>query len=510
MVDYSKWDKLEVSDDSDIEVHPNVDKASFIKWKQRDIHEKRAQREAEIKGLNIQREMYTQLNKRVDSLLDNLDDTSIADETARNEYLASHFDKTEKCTMDDSQSEDAPTYNEMVEDLFTQVESDLKKEGTDPKEALAVIKKVKEHRQKTDAVLKQIGPKLQELEKERHEHITSSDYHTGFDSSFVNKAKKDAKTEDTKGVKTKAKTTTTSTITLNKPTVAQPSKPLSELGEDELLPETEAYANMSSENLTRCAGFLKSHPYIICEQQKDALLMRAFEEQLSGSPEDAKRDIRHSLEIQYLDDLFKGAEINHSGQPKSQLIDLFVSKVVQPNSPAYNVFEEDYQKTWNHIQERCKVLAQEQAKEPAEAQGVEQIQLRAMDPNTELIVQIPDDPKKLVFYNQVPDTMKKALQTGSLDKINEVFATLSVDEAEKILDLFDACGVIQVQALLDNEEQFDRLKEKYANEDAEGAAQTGQAAKEPPANFSTEVNSSTIQDDVQNLEITHSTSDVVD
>jgi cell division cycle protein 37 len=27
-MDYSKWDKLELSDDSDIEVHPNIDKKS--------------------------------------------------------------------------------------------------------------------------------------------------------------------------------------------------------------------------------------------------------------------------------------------------------------------------------------------------------------------------------------------------------------------------------------------------------------------------------------------------
>ena len=37
-LNYAKWDNLELSDDSDIEVHPNVDKKSFIRWKQRDIH----------------------------------------------------------------------------------------------------------------------------------------------------------------------------------------------------------------------------------------------------------------------------------------------------------------------------------------------------------------------------------------------------------------------------------------------------------------------------------------
>jgi len=37
-VDYSKWDKLEISDDEDIECHPNIDKASMIRWHQAALH----------------------------------------------------------------------------------------------------------------------------------------------------------------------------------------------------------------------------------------------------------------------------------------------------------------------------------------------------------------------------------------------------------------------------------------------------------------------------------------
>jgi cell division cycle protein 37 len=50
-LDYSKWDNLELSDDSDIEVHPNVDKRSMIKWKQEAIHRERAERKAKIEYL---------------------------------------------------------------------------------------------------------------------------------------------------------------------------------------------------------------------------------------------------------------------------------------------------------------------------------------------------------------------------------------------------------------------------------------------------------------------------
>ncbi|KAI8870515.1 hypothetical protein GQ42DRAFT_122185, partial [Ramicandelaber brevisporus] len=41
---YAKWDNIEISDDEDVEVHPNVDKKSFIRMRQREIHRKRQER----------------------------------------------------------------------------------------------------------------------------------------------------------------------------------------------------------------------------------------------------------------------------------------------------------------------------------------------------------------------------------------------------------------------------------------------------------------------------------
>ena len=55
VLDYSKWDALELSDDSDIEVHPNVDKRSFIRAKQNQIHQQRMQRRHEIETLKYER-----------------------------------------------------------------------------------------------------------------------------------------------------------------------------------------------------------------------------------------------------------------------------------------------------------------------------------------------------------------------------------------------------------------------------------------------------------------------
>lgn len=71
-VDYSKWDALELSDDSDIEVHPNVDKRSFIRAKQNQIHQQRHDRKVEIETLKYERIINDGLLERINALLDAL------------------------------------------------------------------------------------------------------------------------------------------------------------------------------------------------------------------------------------------------------------------------------------------------------------------------------------------------------------------------------------------------------------------------------------------------------
>lgn len=78
-LDYSKWDNLELSDDSDIEVHPNVDKRSMIKWKQESIHRERAERKAKIEYLtNFIPQQHNVLKKvrELSSMLKDHDDVT--------------------------------------------------------------------------------------------------------------------------------------------------------------------------------------------------------------------------------------------------------------------------------------------------------------------------------------------------------------------------------------------------------------------------------------------------
>ncbi|KAK3813116.1 MAG: Hsp90 co-chaperone Cdc37 [Benniella sp.] len=64
-INYSKWDNLEISDDSDIECHPNVDKRSMIRWKQEQIHRERDARRTKIAALKHEAET---LKRQIDRI----------------------------------------------------------------------------------------------------------------------------------------------------------------------------------------------------------------------------------------------------------------------------------------------------------------------------------------------------------------------------------------------------------------------------------------------------------
>ena len=298
-IDYSKWDKIEISDDSDVEVHPNVDKQSFIRWKQRDIHEKRMQRNIEIKSILIQLTMYAKLNERVDYLLEKLTSTELLDSEKVMSKLNSEFDPQEKfdydklikdkgltlrkglkdLKFDREEIENTPCYNEMIEDLFVQIKDDHPETKTDGDK---LIEYLKEHRNRIDDVLSKQTIKLDDLLYQKAQLIVSDDLHTGFDRSFLNKDKPEEKEENQDKPKApeakKTTVTTTETINLPKPVEENTDKEI--LDELEILPATKEFAKIPSDNLSKAAEFLIKHPSICTEQQKDALIMTAFDLQL--------------------------------------------------------------------------------------------------------------------------------------------------------------------------------------------------------------------------------------
>ncbi|CCE78786.1 Piso0_000815 [Millerozyma farinosa CBS 7064] len=474
-IDYSKWDNLELSDDSDIEVHPNVDKRSFIRWKQRDIHEKRQQRNIEIKSILVQLRMYARLNERMDYLLGVIPKQSLCDEALVMETLNREFDPEEKfdyeklkeekgnelrkglkdLVFEAEETENTPPYNEMIEDLFIQIKEDHPEAASDPDKLLGYIK---EHRVKIDDVLSKQSVKLDSLLAEKSQLISSEDYQTGFDRSFMNKDEEEKEKEKESSAKAseppRAKETKIETLNSGEKENSGSSQDIPDL---QLLPATEEFGTIPEANLDQSASFLLKHSNIVNEDQKDALIMTAFDHQLQDDSATARQVIHQSLLLQYISQL-AGPHPN-----KDRIINavkLFCTKLNDPNVPAKSGFLQDVENTFSHIKKRCEVIKEEQMQNN-EDEAL--IQLKALDDNTELSVNLPKEGTKEyeIFSTKLSPEMQEAVKKGSLDEVNEVFAKLKVEEAEKILEIFNECGVIGINGYLEDENEFKELQKQY-------------------------------------------------
>ncbi|AJU83812.1 Cdc37p [Saccharomyces cerevisiae YJM1443] len=469
-IDYSKWDKIELSDDSDVEVHPNVDKKSFIKWKQQSIHEQRFKRNQDIKNLETQVDMYSHLNKRVDRILSNLPESSLTDLPAVTKFLNANFDKMEKSKGENVDPEIA-TYNEMVEDLFEQLAKDLDKEGKDSKSPSLIRDAILKHRAKIDSVTVEAKKKLDELYKEKNAHISSEDIHTGFDSSFMNKQNGGAKPLE--ATPSEALSSAAESNILNKLAKSSVPQTFIDFKDDpmKLAKETEEFGKISINEYSKSQKFLLEHLPIISEQQKDALMMKAFEYQLHGDDKMTLQVIHQSELMAYIKEIYDMKKIPYLNPMElSNVINMFFEKVIfnKDKPMGKESFLRSVQEKFLHIQKRSKILQQEEMDE-SNAEGVETIQLKSLDDSTELEVNLPDfnskDPEEMkkvkVFKTLIPEKMQEAIMTKNLDNINKVFEDIPIEEAEKLLEVFNDIDIIGIKAILENEKDFQSLKDQY-------------------------------------------------
>ncbi|CAI1829493.1 hypothetical protein SEUBUCD646_0B02900 [Saccharomyces eubayanus] len=476
-IDYSKWDKIELSDDSDVEVHPNVDKKSFIKWKQQSIHEQRFKRNQDIKNLETQVDMYSHLNKRVDKILSTLPEKDLVDLSAVTKFLNANFDKSEKNKGENVDPEIA-TYNEMVEDLFEQLSKDLAKEGKDSRDASLLKNSILKHRAKIDSVTIDAKKKLDELYKERNAHISSDDFHTGFDSSFMNKKKEEA--EKLEAAASSAPKSTSDSSILNKLVKSSTPQAFIKFEDDpmKLAEETEEFGKIHVNEYSKSQKFLLEHLPIISEQQKDALMMKAFEYQLHGDDMMTLQVIHQSELMAYIKEIYDLKKIPFLNPIElSNVINMFFEKVIfNKDKPiGKESFLKSVQEKFLHVQKRSKILQQEEMDE-SNAEGVETIQLKSLDDSTELEVNLPDfnskDAQEMekvkVFKTLLPEEMQQAIMTKNLENINKVFEDIPIEEAEKILEVFNDIDLIGIKAILENEKDFQNLKDQYeqGHEDA--------------------------------------------
>lgn len=472
VVDYSKWDALEISDDSDIEVHPNVDKKSFIRAKQAQIHQEREHRRHRITTLKYERIINDGLILRIDRLLTALKShkasSQSADELVFRSLIESAGDPAEDQPPPPppgvhDKIEDKPTYSKMMAALVDQVKKEVDDSKTEDR-LNGFVKELGVHRAKVEGLQKELLAKLAELEREEKRHITSDDIHTGFDYSSVaheQSAKSTPKPESS----TSGKPTSTVEVLnpgalkrdpLTRTDTGQSSGADADIEEGsnnddedsvEASPLGKEFAKIKVGDYSACLRFILEHPKILAERETDGLLVEAFNSELEGKHKHARQCVHQALLIQYCRQL--------GGRDGVQM---FFKRVTTKDHQAQKLFTDDVNQTYARIHTRAAEIAAERAKNPASSEAVEQIQLHAVDPNTTINIAVPPatptatDPAKRAeqeaarkIFEEFPPGLRRALESGKLDEVNKVLAKMSVEEAEEVVGKLSEGGMLSLE-----------------------------------------------------------------
>lgn len=328
-VDYSKWDALELSDDSDFEPHPNVDKKSFIRAKQNQIHQQRAERKHQIETLKYERIINNGLLRRIDTLLAELKSHE-SEAKDRDAFLYQAL----IASAGDADEDEAPPppagvhgkegpvrYSQMMGALADQVKKEVEESGTEDW-FHGYVKEVDVHRKKVTALQKQLEVKLAELEKEESKKITSEHMHDGFNSAMVNKDKGKGKATGSSAanktvevlnprtlikdpLKRMDSTASGAEADIDEDIGALQEAPLAKTNKEEDEDDVEPtvlgrqFASLKYGDYRSCLAFISEHPEIISERETDGLLVEAFEAQLKKKESYAKLCVHQALLIQY-------------------------------------------------------------------------------------------------------------------------------------------------------------------------------------------------------------------
>ncbi|KAI9823029.1 MAG: hsp90 co-chaperone Cdc37 [Thelocarpon impressellum] len=457
VLDYSKWDALELSDDSDIEVHPNVDKRSFIRAKQNQIHQERFQRKHQIETLKYERTINDGLLSRIDRLVQALqshgDSTRDSDELVFQALMESAGDPADDqppprpegvySRVDGEQ----PPYSKMMGTLVDQVKKEVDESKAENRYG-EYVRAIKGHQEKVRGLQAELKVKLAELEKEDTRKITSESIHTGFDSSSV------VKSTDNKKMPGPGKDKETTVEVLN-PGALQKDPLLrtnsvesgaeadveEDNDDDDIKPTAlgRAFAQIKPGDYRACLQFISEHPEVVTERETDGLLVEAFNSQMAGKDAYAQQCVHQALLLQYCRSLGRDG------------INLFFKRITTPNHQAQKVLRDDVSSTYHRIRTRAAELTQERAADPT-AGGVEQIQLHAVEPGTSINIVIPQpgssDPVEKAAreaFDAFPPGLQRSLESGSLDEVNRVLGKMSVEEAEEVVGQLGENGMLSLE-----------------------------------------------------------------
>ena len=350
-LNYSKWDQLELSDDSDIEGHPNVDKRSLIRWKQRDIHEKREARKHKIEALTAEIACNAVLHPRLARIRQRIAGApptavgDLAEDAAAGQsqtglpffqYLVDRLQSSPSPAAPPTNAQDQPTYDAMILSLLFQIYDTVKVLPQDEQEK-AVLDGITKHIIQLSDHTRKLEADLDAELKEQKKHITSDDIHEGWESKVYQSCPlptvltlydvlqyvppkptpppiKNAISDTTADTKTTTTKTTTyevlnpvasSSTAAPPPSAADASKDEDDQQEDlpELTPSLTRFSRLPLWEYAQSFAFIQANRDVVVPGASDALLVAAFQAETDGSEKYAKQCVHQSLLLQYCDKL---------------------------------------------------------------------------------------------------------------------------------------------------------------------------------------------------------------
>jgi cell division cycle protein 37 len=188
-------------------------------------------------------------------------------------------------------------------------------------------------------------------------------------------------------------------------------------------PEALAFAKIKGFENSR--DYLLKHDTIIKEAISDQILIEAFNAQLQGNEDHCKNCIIQSFILVYV------GQLGRSG------IDTFFARIAAPNSPARKMFFDDVDRRFQHIKTRCDELRNE---------DVERIQLQPMGDGKSITFRIPKpEEEDYKVFEALPKAFQTALASHSLDEVNKVFDTLSIEDGEALVNICSSYGFLDLE-----------------------------------------------------------------
>ena len=453
---------MELSDDSDIEVHPNVDKRSFIRAKQQQIHMEREKRRLRIEQLKHQRVVNEVLMRRLLVMLSSRQLQARSTSMCAGELMFEVLIQSAPCNPEedapppppedvfDTASLPLPTYTKMISMILDEVDKKLDEQGIQGEQRYdAFAKELGAHLRTIQGLQTALTKELTELENQASTKITSESYRVGFDSSHVSKVTPGESSNSKAETKTEPLNPTYNLNNPSSPSTAEPTPNSPPKDTEQTInrpsPSALAFAQLPSTSYPALHAYLTTHPELLqpsSESDEDALLYQAYSLLSNPSPNNHKENEALARQYIHASSILKFCRVLRPGR---EGVEIFFRGVNTPGHKSKEVLEKDVDESFAHLKG---VVKREREEERAIGgageveKGVERIQLCAAGEGDTIQIWVPpvgseDEEVRRAreMFEGLTVEVREALESGKLEEVNRVLEGIKVAEAEEVLEV---------------------------------------------------------------------------